>query len=390
MGGVAGAAHPLNGGVGPARRWPPYSSAVPPVPSMPQPDPSPDPRTSGADPLVVGPYLAAVLGETAWTDSAVTRLAGGRSNLTYRVDSAAGSLVLRRPPLGTVLATAHDMAREHRVVAALRPTAVPVPRALHLCTDAAVLGAPFWVMSFVAGYAVTGAFPAGYAEDEAARRRVAAGLVDTLVALHAVDVAAVGLSDLGRPEGYLARQVRRWSRQWEATRLPGRDDVDVLAAALAAAIPDSGAPGIVHGDFRLDNTLLDPREPGRVAAVVDWEMATLGDPLADLGLLLVYWAEAGDEGARLRAGAGPSVTTLPGMPSRRELAGRYAEASGRDVAALPWYVALGCFKLAVVSAGIVARVRAGQTPGVEAAGYAERLAALVSLGQEVLGSDQVL
>lgn len=340
--------------------------------------------TTGADPLVVGPYLTQVLGDDRWTACTVARITGGRSNLTYLVTSPAGTVVLRRPPLGQVLATAHDMAREHRVVAALAPTAVPVPVALHLCTDTGVLGAPFWVMSYVEGLAVDTAFPAGYAEDPAQRRAVSEGLVDTLLALHAVDPATVGLADLGRPDGFLARQVRRWSQQWEATRLPGHDDVDALAAQLAGALPASGAPGVVHGDFRLGNTLLDLEHPGRIAAVLDWEMATLGDPLADVGLLLVYWSEAADVGTRAAARLAASATEQPGMLTRAEVVDRYAAGSARDTGRLAWYVTLGAFKLAIVSAGILARVRAGQTPGVDAEGYEDRLAALTALGHQVL------
>jgi aminoglycoside phosphotransferase (APT) family kinase protein len=310
----------------------------------------------GADPAVVGPYLARVLGEPAWADSTVEIIAGGRSNLTYAVSSPAGSVVLRRPPTRAVRPTAHDMTREHRVLSGLAGTAVPVPRPLHLCADPAVLGAPFYVMERVDGVIARGALPPGYAESAAERVAMTRALVDVLADLHAVDPAAVGLADFGRPDGYLARQLRRWLGEWEALRDTDRPGVDALAAELAARRPEAPAGPVVHGDYRLDNVVLDPADPGRVAAVLDWEMSTLGDPLADLGLLLVYWQQGGSGDV---AAVTPSVTGLPGFPSRDEVAARYAERTGRDLSALPWYVAFGFFKLAVVVAGIVARQRAG-------------------------------
>lgn len=311
-------------------------------------------RVPGADPAVVGPYLARVLDDPGWADSAVEVVAGGRSNLTYFVTSPAGEVVLRRPPLRAVRPTAHDMAREHRVLSGLAGTAVPVPRPLHLCTDTEVLGAPFYVMERVRGVIARGALPPGYAETETERTAAADALVDVLADLHAVDPAAVGLGDFGRPDGYLARQARRWSGEWQALRDADRPAVDELAGRLAASVPEAPSGPVVHGDYRLDNVVLDPADPGRIAAVLDWEMSTLGDPLADLGLLLVYWRQGRDD-----PGVTPSVTGLPGFPTRAQLVERYAARTGRDVAALPWYVGFGFFKLAVVVAGIAARQRAG-------------------------------
>ena len=283
-------------------------------------------------------------------------IAGGRSNLTYAVTSAAGSLVLRRPPLRAVRPTAHDVAREHRVLSALAGTPVPVPRPVHLCTDPGVLGAPFYLMQRVDGFFVRDTFPAGYADAPADRVAITDALVDVLAELHAVDPAAVGLAGFGRPEGYLARQLRRWRGEWEALRDADRPAVDALAAALTERLPDSPGGPVVHGDYRLDNVMLDPADPGRVVAVLDWEMSTLGDPLADLGLLAVYWQQGLPPGAPVITS---SVTALPGFPTRSEVVERYAARTGRDVSALPWYVGFGFFKLAVVVAGIVARHRAG-------------------------------
>ena len=336
--------------------------------------------TQGADPAVVGPYLARALADPAWEQVSVELIAGGKSNLTYRLDSPAGSVVLRRPPLGHVLPTAHDMAREHRVMSALAGTDVPVPRMLHLCTDPDVLGQPFYVMERVEGHIVRSAFPDGYADTEADRRKVCEGLLDVLAALHEVEPVAVGLGEFGRPDGYMARQVRRWSQQWEATRLPGMEDLDALAAELTAGLPATQRHTIVHGDYRLDNTVLDPAEVGRVKAVLDWEMSTLGDPLTDIGMMFVYWPEAGEE----RASTMSPVTTLPGFPTRREVAERYAGRTGADLSDLNWYVGFAFFKFASIIAGIVARSAAGAMAGKDTTGYADKIDPCVELGRAAL------
>ncbi len=340
--------------------------------------------TAGADPSVVGPHLAAALDEPAWQDSRVTLIAGGKSNLTYRVESAAGAVVLRRPPLGHVLPTAHDMVREHTVMTALAGTSVPVPRTLHLCTDPVVLGQPFYVMELVEGHVCREALPAGYADAPEDRRAIGEGLVTVLGDLHGVDPAAVGLADFGRPDGYLERQVRRWGRQWEATRLEGYEDLDRLTGELAAALPATQRSTVVHGDFRLDNTVLDPARPGRVAAVLDWEMSTLGDPLADLGVLLGYWSQADDTGPRTEAAVVPAATVLPGFPTRAQVAELYAARTGLDLTPLPWYAAFAAWKLAVVCAGIVARVRGGAMVGEGFDGIEQRIRPLVQIGRATL------
>jgi len=309
-------------------------------------------------------------------------IAGGRSNITYALDDDTHRLVLRRPPLGHVLATAHDMAREHRVISALGGSPVPVPATVALCDDREhrvisalggspvpvpatvalcddleVLGAPFYLMERVEGDIVRTReqllqVPA------AARAPLAHRLVDTLAALHGVDPGAVGLADFGRPDGFLHRQVRRWGQQLDASRSRDVDGIDDLHAALGAAVPTSQRATVVHGDYRLDNVLVGPGY--EIAAVLDWEMSTLGDPLTDIGLLLVYWGDG-------QRGTLGSVTETPGSvegyPGGADLAERYAAASGLDLSPLPWYVAMGCFKLAVVLEGIHYRYTQGQTVG---------------------------
>jgi aminoglycoside phosphotransferase (APT) family kinase protein len=332
----------------------------------------------GADPTVLGPYLARELGDDRWLEPVVEIVAGGRSNLTYFVTSPAGSVVLRRPPLRAVRPTAHDMSREHRVITALHGTAVPVPRPLLLCIDPEVLGAPFYVMERVEGVIARDSLPDGYAP-EPQRAAMTDALVDVLADLHDVDPAVVGLEGFGRPDGYLDRQLRRWAGEWQALRT-GDDlpTIDALAAELVAAVPVEPSGPVVHGDYRLDNVVLDPADPTRVAAVLDWEMSTLGDPLADLGLLIVYWQPA--PGTTVT----PSVTSLPGFPGRSALVARYASRREVDVDALPWYVALGCFKLAVVVAGIVARQRAGAMVDNTDDGLSRRIGPLAEAGRAAL------
>jgi aminoglycoside phosphotransferase (APT) family kinase protein len=290
-------------------------------------------------------------------------ISGGRSNLTYRVTAGKHVYALRRPPLGHVIATAHDMKREYRVLAALADTAVPVPRPLALCEDASVNDAPFYVMEFRDGVVLQDRVPDGFLRGPEDGRRISQALVDTLATLHAVDYRAVGLADFGRPDGYLARQVERWSKQWEANRTAPLPEIEALLARLARALPASPPATIVHGDYRLGNMALDRNDPGRIAAIFDWEMATLGDPLADLGYTLIYWTEAGEQAAG--GVEATAVTARPGFFTRAELIEAYAKASGRDLSAIDFYQVLALTKLAVISEGIYKRFTLGKTVGAD-------------------------
>ena len=343
----------------------------------------------GADPAAVGPYLATEFGDETWHECSVELIAGGRSNLTYLVTAGDKELVLRRPPLGHVLPTAHDMSREFTVISALRDTDVPVPEAIHLCTDESVVGAPFYVMERKRGHIVRSQFPPGYAESESDKRRAGEGLVDTLVKLHAVDWAAVGLGEFGHPDGFMARQLRRWKQQWERSMTRELPMMDDLITRLEQELPDSPAPTIVHGDFRLDNAILDYDDPGTITAVLDWEMSTIGDPLADVGLMLVYWPQQ-DDAAEFRDSFGAiTATAAPGFPTRDDVLERYARQSGRDVSQVYFYWAFGFFKLAVILEGIHARFLQGKTLGEGFEGIGNRVPPLVMLGLYVLDRKEV-
>jgi aminoglycoside phosphotransferase (APT) family kinase protein len=288
-------------------------------------------------------------------------IAGGRSNLTYAVHDAAGNqYALRRPPVSHVLPTAHDMAREHRLISALGPAGVPVPATLGLCRDPEVNGAPFYVMEFVAGHILRDAAIAEAAFSPAGLHRAGLELAATLAQLHSLDVDEVGLGDLARRDGYIERQLRRWSRQYADMATPDADHaglIEAVGAALAARIPPQQGVGIVHGDYRLDNVVLD--DEAQVKAILDWELCTLGDPLADVGLLLCYWTEPGDPAPALTV----APTTAPGFAPRSEVLAHYAEASGRDLSAMPYYVAFGYWKLACILQGVYARYLGGAGAG---------------------------
>ena len=285
-------------------------------------------------------------------------IAGGRSNLTYRLTDADGrTWVLRRPPTGHLLATAHDMGREWRFISAFHPTPVPVPEPIALCDDESVLGAPFYVMGYVEGVVADGHERAQQLSEDA-RQILSFDLVEVLVQLHAVDVDEAGIGTIGPRADYLARQLRRWNKQWDATcEQAGLQDLPVAAlhAKLAATAPPQDRVAVVHGDYRVGNVLTSPG--GRVNAVLDWELAALGDPLADVGWMLAGWIEAGEEATQTISSQSP--TDLPGFATRTEVAKRYAALTGTDVGRLDYYIAFAHWRRACILAGVAARYLAG-------------------------------
>ncbi|MEX0749527.1 MAG: phosphotransferase family protein [Dehalococcoidia bacterium] len=298
----------------------------------------------------------------------------GRSNLTYRISSDGHEWVLRRPPLSHVLPTAHDMKREYRVISALEDTDVPVPHAIALCEDTTVNDAPFYIMSFVHGLVPNDPSVVKQRYDEPTLRRIGEKLIDTLAALHMLEPASVGLADFGKPQGFVARQVKRFTGQIEQSRTRDVPQLAELARRLAASIPAESGEAIVHGDYRLDNCVLS--DDGQIAAVLDWEMATLGDPLADLGMQIMYWADTTPGSTPGAPGiSSNSVTALPGFLSRSEAIERYAKRTGADLTNLDFYVVLSFFKLAVILEGINARYLEGGTVG----------AGFEGIGQQALG-----
>ncbi len=346
--------------------------------------------STGADPTVVGPFLASRLHDQSWLDCTVRHISGGMSNLTYIVHSAAGELVLRRPPLGNVLPTAHDMGREYRVMTALAQTEVPAPRTMLTAEAGEDLDFSCVVMERVVGHVCRDSLPAGYADDPAERRAIGHALVDVLAALHSLDPIAVGLEDFGRPEGFMSRQLRRWSKQWDASKTEDMPALERLRDALEGSLPGVLQPAtLVHGDYRLDNTVLHPADPSRIVAVLDWELSTLGDPLSDLGALLAYWAQADDDEIMVAARIVPPITADAGFPTRAEVVSRYAERTGFDLSDLDWYVAFAYFKVAVICQGIAARNAAGAMIGEGFDKAAAVVAPLIDAGLRAIESKEV-
>ena len=335
--------------------------------------------TPGLDLAALEDYLQRAVPGTLTGPLTARLIAGGKSNLTYVIADGRSEWVLRRPPLGHVLETAHDMSREYRVMAALDDTDVPVPHMVTLCADPAVLGAPFYVMSFVDGTV--------FRTDEqlaelagSAAERLADDLVDVLARLHAVDPVTVGLGDLGRPEGYLERQVRRWGKQLASSRSRVVPGLDALGARLAESVPAGRRSGLVHGDYKLDNVVVS-RDGSGIVAVLDWEMATLGDPLMDLVNVVGWW-----DGIRDTSGTPTSAAPAdqPSFPPSTRLLERYATVTGADLTDLPWYTGLFCYKLAAIFEGIHFRESQGMTVGEGFDQLAGLGPALAARGHEAL------
>jgi aminoglycoside phosphotransferase (APT) family kinase protein len=333
----------------------------------------------GIDEAPVSAWLAANIAG-AQAPFTFELIAGGRSNLTFRVTDAAGhAYVLRRPPLGHVLATAHDMAREHKIIAAVGKTSVPVPPALGVCTDDSVNGAPFYVMGYVEGVVLDSVDKADALAPEL-RLEASHHLIDVLADLHDVDIDAVGLGDLAKREGYIERQVRRWTSQWENSKTRELPAIDEVAKRLREHLPQQRGSTIAHGDYRFGNCLTDVTK-ARIVAVLDWELCTLGDPLADVGYMGVYWYDGNP--SNLRAN---DPTSAGGFPTYPELLERYAARTGRDLTGIGYYVAFSCWRLAVISEGVYNRYlhgAMGDQEGVDTSGMA---AGVEILAERALGS----
>jgi aminoglycoside phosphotransferase (APT) family kinase protein len=304
----------------------------------------------------------------------VAQFPGGHSNLTYLVRLGDAELVIRRPPFGPVPRRAHDMAREYAWLSAVHPVFPLAPRPYLLCEDASVIGSVFYVMERRHGVVVRQSEPPAIADDPAVRRRVSAAVVDTLARLHAVDVTVHGLSGLGKPAGFIERQVRGWTERWHGSKIAPLPEMEAIAEWLQAHLPpDAARPAIVHGDFKLDNVMLDASDPGRVVAVFDWEMSALGDPLVDVGIVLAYWSPTSPPGQR---DALTPVTDHPGYFTHDEIVERYATCSGRDVSAIRYYEVFALFKIAVVIQQIFFRYARGQTADPRFAAFDRRVAFL--------------
>ena len=299
-----------------------------------------------------------IAGLDASRDPEIAQFPGGHSNLTYDIRFGDVDIVVRRPPLGPVAPSAHDMAREFRWLAAMNRVFPLAPRPYLLCEDLSIIGSVFYAMERRRGLVVRADEPPQVAFPEA-RRRVSAALIDTLAGLHAIDVDANGLGGLGKPAGFVERQVRGWSERWQRSQTTTLEEMDALAAWLRDHLPPNPErPAVVHGDFKLDNVMLDADDVGRIVAVFDWEMSALGDPLVDLGILLAYWAPTAPPEQR---DALTTVTHRPGYFTRDEIVDRYAGRSGRDLSNIRFYEVFAVFKIAVVIQQIYARYVKGQT-----------------------------
>ncbi|MGQ0849180.1 MAG: phosphotransferase family protein [Actinomycetota bacterium] len=312
----------------------------------------------GIDAARIGKYLEGQL-EGAVGSPLIDQFAGGHANLTYRLRFPGVEYVLRRPPIGPVAPSSHDMTREFRVLSRLWRSFPPAPRAFVFCDDPQLIGAPFFIMERRHGLVVRSQIPAllGGGTDWVANRKLSEVVIDTLSDLHAVDPTECGLEDLGHPDGFLARQVDGWLERWRRASHEENPTAEEVAAWIAKTIPPSPAPTLLHNDWRLDNMAVAPDDPGRCTAVYDWDMCTRGDPLADLGTVLAVWYEPGEVPATLN----PMPTMVPGFMKRAEALERYAKRSGRDVGAYEWYLVFGTWKLGVVLQQIYIRWARGQT-----------------------------
>jgi aminoglycoside phosphotransferase (APT) family kinase protein len=302
----------------------------------------------------------------------IEQFPGGHSNLTYLLRIGGREYVLRRAPLGPVAPKAHDMVREARILQVVHPHFAPAPDVYLICEDASIIGAPFYLMQRRRGIVLRDRIPPEVSRHENYAARISRAFTDCMIELHSIDIHRHGLVSLGKPEGFVERQVKGWSDRWARAQTEPNPKMDAIIHKLAATVPESGTPTLVHNDFKLDNVMVAEDTPDRIEAVLDWEMTTVGDPLSDLGLTLCYWSSALVPGTTLQA-----VTTGPGWYSRDQFVARYAERTGRDVSALPWHEACGVFRLAVILQQIYFRFWRGQTTDQRFAHFDERVRALI-------------
>ena len=315
----------------------------------------------------------------------VRQFPGGASNLTYLLRWGQRELVLRRPPFGANIKGGHDMGREYRILRALAPVYPQVPQALAYCADEQVIGAPFYLMERVPGVILRAPLPPERTPPPTELRRICHALVDGLADLHAIDVQAAGLAELGKPEGYTARQVAGWAKRYHSARTDDSPDCAPIIAWLEASLPTQSAASLIHNDYKYDNLILDPTDLARIVAVLDWEMATIGDPLTDLGTTLAYWVEPADPPALRALG----ITALPGNLDRQGVIERYAARSGRDLSAIVFYYVYGLFKNLVIVQQIYARFRQGHTRDPRFAQFIAIGHALKQMAERAIGSDSV-
>jgi aminoglycoside phosphotransferase (APT) family kinase protein len=305
---------------------------------------------------VLSDYLVKQIPDLPAID-AIRQFPSGFSNLTYLIEAGDRQLVLRRPPFGAKVKSGHDMSREYRMLSALFPTSVKVPKPLHMCEDEAVLGAPFYVMERIQGVILRNKAPKGITLDVAAMQAIAATFIDQFVQLHQFDFKAAGLEDIGRPDGYVRRQVSGWQKRYFAAKTDDLPQVEKAARWLADCQPGESGLSLIHNDYKYDNLVLNPDNLGEIRAILDWEMATVGDPLMDLGTSLGYWAEPGDGPELAQFG----LTTLDGNPNREALVAAYEKASGIQIVNPVFYYVFGLFKVGVIAQQIYARFVAGHT-----------------------------
>ncbi len=327
----------------------------------------------------VAAHLRAALPELGDAPIEFEQFPGGKANLTYIARVGTREYALRRPPLGPVAPGSHDMTREHRVLSVLHAAYPLAPEAYHLCTDTDVMGKPFFVMERRVGTVIRGEWPEELSDDAATRRTVAESLVDALAALHGVDYEVLGLADLGRPAGFAERQVAGWTDRWHRARHEDVPAMDHLADGLAKSIPRPQRASLIHNDFKLDNTMVGP--DGEIVAVFDWDMATIGDPLVDLGTTLAYWKGH----AELAAVVAPDSAVLGDVMSESEMVDRYCAATGLDGSSLDWYLALASFRIAVIIQQIYIRYVRGQTSDERFALYGAVVPPIATTGLRFLG-----